>query len=92
MIGFVRIAATDVVAERVTITLRRGDGTVLGNVSSVGTGQGGDEVASTEGDDPPVEFALRIARELARAKGETAIDVVDPDGLWTPELGDLADA
>ena len=70
MIGFVRIAATDVVAERVTITLRRGDGTVLGNVSSVGTGQGGDEVASTEGDDPPVEFALRIARELAKAKGD----------------------
>ena len=92
MIGFVRISAGDVVAERVTVTLRREDGAVLGNVSSVGTGQGGDEVASTEGDDPPAEFALRIARELAKAKGDATIDVVDPDGLWTRELGVLTDA
>ena len=90
MIGFVKVGVENVVAERVTVTLMRGGGAVLGRVTTIGTGQGGDEVASTEGDDPPVEFALRIARELAVAKGDETIDIVDPDGLWTRELGALA--
>ena len=62
---------------------------MLGRVTTIGTGQGGDEAASTEGDDPPVEFALRIARELARAKGDDGIDIVDPDRLWPDGCGTL---
>ena len=62
MVGFVRIEAVDVVPERVTVSLMRDGGVVLGRVTTIGTGLGGDVVASTEGDDPPVEFALRIAR------------------------------
>ena len=87
---FVRIDAADVVPERVTITLSEGaDGNVLGRVTTIGTGQGGDEAVSTEDDDPPVEFALRIARELARAKGDDGIDIVDPDRLWPDSCGPL---
>ena len=89
MIDFVKIDEAAVVDEHVTVQLFQGDGNVLGRVTTLGTGQGGDEIASTEGDDPPIEFALRIARELATAKGSAHIDVVDPDGLWTSALGEL---
>ena len=90
MIEFTRIDATRVVDEHVTVRLMRGeDGNVLGRVTSVGTGQGGDEEASTEGDDPPIEFALRIARELATAKRMGWIDILDPDHLWEPAWGVL---
>ncbi len=93
MLDFTRIDEARVVAEHVTVRLMKGeDGHVLGRVTSVGTGQGGDEEASTEGDDPPVEFALRIARELATAKRMSHIDIVDPDGLWDMRWGDLKTA
>ncbi len=92
MVDFVKIDEAGVVGEHVTVRLFAGpDGSVLGRVTTIGTGQGGDEVASTEGDDPPVEFALRIARELATAKGTAHIDIVDPDRLWVPAFGKLTD-
>ncbi len=89
MVEFIKIDEADVVEAHVTVRLRREGDIVLGRVTTVGTGQGGDEIVSTEDDDPPVEFALRIARDLATAKGSPRIDVVDPDGLWTGSLGVL---
>lgn len=90
MIEFTKIDDTRIVAENVTVHLRKADdGHVLGRVTTIGTGQGGDEAVSTADDDPPIEFALRIARELATAKGATHIDIVDLDGLWKTTWGNL---
>ena len=90
MIDFIRIDEGDVVDENVTVRLFKSDDSgVLGRVTTIGTGQGGDEAVSTAEDDPPIEFALRIARELATAKGGAHIDILDPDDLWTTTWGDL---
>ena len=90
MIEFTKIDEARIKDENVTVRLSKGeDGNVLGSVTSVGTGQGGGEVADTGDESPPIEFALRIARELARSKGMPHIDIVDPDGLWESTWGNL---
>jgi hypothetical protein len=68
--------------------LKSPDGTLLGRVSTLAYGEGGIELMSTEGADPPIETALKLAEELARFK-EQDVDVIDEEGLWQTEWGEL---
>ena len=91
-VRFVKIAEERVDRTRVTLRLIAGDeGAILGRVSTLAYGASGIEMMSTEGADPPVATALKLAEELATFK-EQDVDVVDEGGLWQAEWGTLEGA
>lgn len=88
-VRFKKIAEADVDGTRVTLRLIRSpDGAVLGRVSTLAFGTKGIELMSTAVDDPPIEVAIRLARDLAKFKG-LDVDVLDPDNLWQSAWGPL---
>lgn len=87
-----RIAPIQIDPHRVTLlVLRVADGTIVGRVSTLALSDGGVELMSTEGADPPIGVALQLAAEVAAFKEED-VDVVDADALWQPEWGELIEA
>ena len=89
-VRFRRIAESEVEPTRVTLRVMAGENaTPIGRVSTLAYGEaGGVEMMTTEGADPPIATALKLATELATFK-EQDVDVVDPDALWRAEWGEL---
>lgn len=86
---FRRIAATQIDPHRVTLTvLQSADGSIVGRVATLALADGGVELMSTEGADPPIGVALQLAAEVASFKEED-VEVVDAGSLWQAEWGDL---
>lgn len=92
-VRFRRIAATQVDPRRVTVVvLMSPGGSLVGRVSTLALrDDGGVELMSTEGADPPIGVALQLATEVAAFKEED-VDVVDADGLWQADWGELLDS
>jgi hypothetical protein len=88
-VRFIKIPAGRVDPTRVTLRVFDAeDGTILGRVSTLAYGESGIELMSTEGADPPIETALALAVQVASYK-EQDIDVVDEQGLWRSDWGQL---
>ncbi len=87
---FREITKDEVDATRVTLKLiKADDGTIVGRVITLALNESNKpEMMSTSINDPSIKEAIALASELAQFK-EQDVDVYDPDGLWTNDLGPL---
>lgn len=86
---FIKTEGADPEAQSVVLGIKRGsDGTIVGRIVALTITHAGLTPTTTAPDDAPIAEAIKEAVDLA-ASAESAISVVDPEGLWQPSWGAL---